>query len=395
MFERIHLQHLTTRLKEPRQFIQVILGPRQVGKTTLVHQLIDKLKMQSHFVSADAVGATNATWLRQQWETVRLKQTMGGNKEVLLVIDEIQKINNWSETVKALWDEDTKQQKEVKVILLGSSRMMLQMGLTESLAGRFETTFMTHWSYAEMHAAFGWTPEQFVWFGGYPGSATLINDELRWKNYVQTALIETSVSKDILMMTRIDKPALLKKLFELGCIYSGQIISYTKILGQLQDAGNTTTLAHYLHLLNESGLLTGIEKYAGTVLRKRSSSPKFQVYNTALISSQRTETFSEILQQPKQWGRMVESAIGAHLINTSITRNFSVYYWREGNHEVDFVIEKAGKLIGIEVKSSEASVTKGMDAFQKKYNPTKVLLIGKGGFSWEDFLKMDPNSLFL
>lgn len=394
MFERSHLQLVMNRLNEPRAFIQVILGPRQVGKTTMINQLLKKMNAPWLFESADAIAASDSIWLRQTWEIARLKCKENRSSEFLLIIDEIQKIENWSETVKALWDEDTRTVQKIKVVLLGSSRMMLQRGLTESLAGRFETIYMGHWSFLEMQSAFNWTAEQYAWFGGYPGSASLIHDEPRWKNYIKSALIETSVSKDILMTTRIDKPALMKKLFELGCLYSGQMISFTKILGQLQDAGNTTTLSHYLNLLDTAGLLRGIEKYAGTVLRKRSSSPKFQVHNTALISSQHNNCYDEIISKPNEWGRIVESAIGAHLINHSIDQDYSVYYWRDGNDEVDFILESKGKLIAIEVKSSIASSTNGITTFDKKFRPDKIILINNKGLTWKEFLKISPISLF-
>lgn len=247
MYERIHLQWLTNRIREPKKFIQVVVGPRQVGKTTVITQLIQKQESAYYFVSADAVAASNGSWLQQQWEIARLK--MADANEFLLVIDEIQKVVNWSETVKLLWDTDSRNKLNLKVILLGSSRLLLQQGLTESLAGRFEIMYMGHWSFDEMQQAFGWSVQQYVWFGGYPGSADLITNEERWKLYVQHSLIETSISKDILMLTRVDKPALMKRLFELGCFYSGQILSFNKILGQLQDAGNTTTLSHYLSTL--------------------------------------------------------------------------------------------------------------------------------------------------
>jgi predicted AAA+ superfamily ATPase len=217
------------------------------------------------------------------WDSARLLLKASGATEFLLVIDEIQKIDNWSEVVKQQWDKDTRENTNIKVILLGSSRLLIQKGLSESLAGRFETLYLGHWPYPEMQEAFGWSIEQYVYFGGYPGSAMLINDEERWKNYIKDSLIETSISKDILMLTRIDKPALLKRLFELGCLYSGQILSYTKIIGQLQDAGNATTLANYLKLLSDCGLLGGLDKYAGDIIRKRGSSPKFQVYNVSSI----------------------------------------------------------------------------------------------------------------
>lgn len=393
MFERTHLQQVVKRINEPRKFIQVILGPRQVGKTTLVNQLVQKYASESLVVSADAVGASNSFWLEQQWETSRIKLKQSGAKEFLLVVDEIQKISNWSETVKLLWDADTKNNVSLKVVVLGSSRLLIQQGLTESLAGRFETTFMSHWSYSEMHEAFDWNENQYVWFGGYPGAATLISDEQRWKNYVKDSLIETSISKDILMLTRVDKPALMKRLFELSCHYSGQILSFNKMLGQLKDAGNTTTLAHYLSLLRTAGLVAGIEKYSNNVIRKKSSSPKFQVYNTALISAQSNYSFTEAMGNPAIWGRLVESAVGAHLLNHAVSGDFALSYWREGDEEVDFVIEQK-LLIGIEVKSGSIQRTSGMASFKKKFNPGKVLLVGNSGFSWQDFLKMNPSALF-
>ncbi|HTN21919.1 MAG TPA: ATP-binding protein [Pelobium sp.] len=394
MFQRVYLQSLIERINEPRRFIQVLMGPRQVGKTTLIEQLTTKVACPYIFESADAVPASDHTWVATLWEKARILNQSTENHAALLVIDEIQKIDNWSEMVKKLWDEDTKNKINLKVILLGSSRLLLQQGLTESLAGRFESTYIPHWTLTEMEQAFGFTPEQYVWFGAYPGSVSLINDEERWKNYVNNALIETSISKDILMLTRIDKPALMKRLFELGCLYSGQILSYTKIMGQLQDAGNTTTLSNYLELLDTAGLLAGIEKFAADAIRKRSSSPKFQVHNNALISAQRIEFFDEILTKKEEWGRMVESSIGSHLINTGLANNFKVYYWRHRNDELDFVLEKRGKVIGLEVKTNNTVSTGGMNAFSKMYKPDKVLMVGNGGLPWQDFLRLNPNELF-
>jgi predicted AAA+ superfamily ATPase len=394
MFERIELQQLTKVIQEPRKFIQVVVGPRQVGKTTLVTQLIQKHRGPSLFVAADSQGNANSVWLQQQWEIARTQLKQNGGSDFLLVIDEIQKIAQWSEVVKGLWDNDTQNQVNIKLIILGSSKLLLQNGLTESLAGRFEVIQMTHWSYNEMHKAFGWKMNEYIWFGGYPGSASLINDEKRWKNYIVHSLIETSISKDILMITRIDKPALMKQLFEVGCLYSGQILSYTKMLGQLQDAGNTTTLAHYLKLLHTAGLLGGIEKYANDIIRKRLSSPKFQVHNTAFISAQQSKNRNEIKQNPSEWGRIAESAVGAHLLNMAIKENYSLYYWRERNVEVDFVIEYKNKLMAIEVKTGMIKAHAGLASFQQQYNPAKLLLVGNGGLPIEEFLQMNPIDLF-
>lgn len=394
MFERPYLKSVKVRIEEPRKFIQVILGPRQVGKTTMVNQLLSQLSIPNVYESADAISATNSAWLMQVWETARLRMKASGAVEYLLVIDEIQKIDNWSEVVKQQWDKDTREKLNIKVILLGSSRLLIQKGLTESLAGRFETFYLGHWSFAEMESAFDWTIEQYIYFGGYPGSASLISDEERWKSYVKDSLIETSISKDILMMTRVDKPALLKRLFELGCLYSGQILSYTKITGQLQDAGNTTTLANYLRLLSDCGMLGGLEKYAGSVIRQRSSSPKFQVYNNALLSSQDEESYLSAVVNPKLWGRLVESSVGAHLLNHSISERYNLYYWREGNSEVDFILEKGDKVIGLEVKSGASADNAGMGVFNDKFHPNKMLIVGTSGIPYEEFLKINPKELF-
>ena len=394
MYQRPYLEQLTERVKESRKFIQVVYGPRQVGKTTMVNQMLDKLSVDYHYESADAIQASNTAWLDQVWESTRLRMRAADMDEFLLVIDEIQKINNWSEVVKQQWDRDTREGVNIKVVLLGSSRLLIQQGLTESLAGRFETLYMGHWSLSEMEAAFGWDVNEYVFYGGYPGAAHLIKDETRWRNYINDSLIETSISKDILMMTRIDKPALLKRLFELGCLYSGQILSYTKILGQLQDAGNTTTLANYLQLLSDTGLLGGIEKYAGNVIRKRASSPKFQVHNNALISAQDSVSFDEAVVDAKMWGRLVESSVGAHLLNYGISERYDLYYWREGNHEVDFVLQRGDKVVGLEVKSGARADNEGMSVFAEKFKPERVLLVGMGGIPYDEFLKINPAELF-
>ena len=394
MFYRSYLETVKKRIQEPRKFIQVILGPRQVGKTTMITQLLSQLSVPNLYESADAIPVTNSVWLTQLWEAARLQIKVSGATEYLIVIDEIQKIDNWSEIVKQQWDKDTRERTNIKVILLGSSRLLIQQGLTESLAGRFETMYLGHWTYTEMQEAFGWSIEQYVYFGGYPGSATLIDDEERWKNYIKDSLIETSISKDILMLTRVDKPALLKRLFELGSLYSGQVLSYTKIIGQLQDAGNTTTLANYLKLLSDCGLLGGLDKYAGDIIRKRGSSPKFQVYNNALITSQANDAYEKAIINPELWGRLVESSVGTHLINNSIPERYNLYYWREGNHEVDFILEKGDKVIGLEVKSGMKAENTGMGVFAEKFHPEKVLLVGTGGIPYEEFLKINPRELF-
>ncbi len=394
MIRRNQLEIVKSRMNETRKFIQVLMGPRQVGKTTMMKQLTEEVETETISVSADGVINSNWLWIQQIWENARIQLKNSTNNELILIIDEIQKLDNWSEIVKEQWDFDTKENNNIKVILLGSSRLMIQKGLTESLAGRFEVTYVGHWSFSEMEKAFGWNVNQYIYYGAYPGAASLIHEEERWKNYIKDSLIETSISKDILMLTRVDKPAVLKRLFEIGCLYSGQILAYTKLLGELQDAGNTTTLSHYLTLLSDSGLLGANEKYAGNVIRKRASKPKFQVFNNALLTAQDDLMYEKALSDSKIWGRLAESAIGAHLLNNAITNNYTLYYWREKNDEVDFILERKNTLIALEVKTGRRAENNGMRVFAQTFKPKKVLLVGTGGIGIETFLRMNPGDLF-
>jgi predicted AAA+ superfamily ATPase len=393
MIKRAHLQLLIERMKEPKKFIQVLAGPRQVGKTTLVLQLLDEPGFDGLYVAADDLAGIGQQWIEMQWEKARQQIKNSTAETYVLVIDEIQKIPGWSETVKRLWDSDARENIPLRVILLGSSRLLLQTGMTESLAGRYETMYISHWSLAEMQQAFGWDANRFAWFGGFPGAASLITDEIRWKSYISNSLAEASISKDILMMSRVDKPALMKRLFDLGCTYSGQILSFNKILGQLLDAGNTITLSHYLDLLDSAGLLGGIEKYTRDVIRKRSSSPKFLAHNTAFISSVHPWTFENIQNDSEKWGRVVEAAIGAYLLNCAYSQRFALSYWRDGNYEVDFVLEHGQKLLAIEVKSGMTTKVSGLLQFKKKFPDARIQLVGRQGIAWQDFLKMNPLDL--
>lgn len=384
-YRRPHATALAERLAEPRRFLQVVAGPRQVGKSTLVQQVTDVLGIPVRYVSADEPTLRGTDWISQQWEAARLEAT--DKAGAVLVLDEIQKIPAWSESVKRLWDDDTRKKRPLKVVLLGSAPLLIAQGLTESLAGRFETLRLPHWSYAEMRDAFGWNIDQYLTFGGYPGAAPLIRDPARWSRYVADSLIETSIARDVLLLTRVDKPALLRRLFELACRYSGQILSYTKMLGQLQDAGNTTTLAHYLDLLAGAGMVCGLPKYTGDAARSRGSSPKLQVLNTALMTVTAGVSPEEAQSDREFRGRLVESAVGAHLANSAAAGECALFYWRDRGQEVDFVVKARSRLTAIEVKSGRApQAHPGTAAFGAAFKVRRKLLIGDDGISVEDFL---------
>ena len=384
---------LKERILEPRKFMQVVAGPRQVGKSTLVGQVLEQVTIAHVTEVADGITPKDSDWIHRIWEAARATMMIRGLEEYLLVIDEVQKIENWSEMVKREWDADTRNRLNLKVVLLGSSRLLLKKGLTESLAGRYELIRMPHWSLQEMQDAFGVTLDEYIYFGGYPGPAHMIKDERRWRKYIKDSLVAPAIEKDVIMTSNIYKPALMKQLFELGCSYSAEILSLTKLMGQLQDAGNVTTLAGYLEILDECALLTALQKYANDEARKRGSIPKYQVYNNALLTAYKGRGFVTDRTDTKAWGRWVESAVGAHLLSMADELDYKVYYWREpsrnkdeNDKEVDFIIDNGGDVTAIEVKSGRRGMNAGLPDFVEAFKPKRSFVVGTGGVSLEDFL---------
>lgn len=397
---RKQFRTLKERILEPRKFMQVLAGPRQVGKSTLVWQVLGQVSIPHAVEVADAIDPKDSDWIRRIWEAARMTMMLRSLDEYLLVIDEVQKIENWSEAVKREWDADTRNKVNLKVVLLGSSRLLLRKGLTESLAGRYELIRMPHWSLQEMQDAFGVTLDEYVYFGGYPGPAPLMKEERRWRKYIKDSLVAPAIEKDVIMTSNIYKPALMKQLFELGCGYSAEILSLTKLMGQLQDAGNVTTLAGYLEILDECALLTALQKYAKDDARKRGSIPKYQVYNNALLTAFRGRGFVADRTDTQAWGRWVESAVGAHLLSMADELDYELYYWRvpsrrkdEKDKEVDFIIDCGGELTAIEVKSGRRGMNSGLPAFVEAFKPKHSYVVGTGGVNLEDFLRCEVDAL--
>ena len=393
-YRRSQYKEVMERMNEPRRFIQVLAGPRQVGKSTLIGQVLNDCTLPHYSYNADGVDENDSDWIRRIWESTRVQMDSKQQTEVVLVIDEIQKIRQWSEMVKREWDADTRDKRQLKLFLLGSSRLMLRKGLTESLAGRFELIRLGHWTLSEMQDAFGWTLDQYIYYGGYPGTAGLSEDMRRWKKYVRESLVAPAIEKDVILTSNIYKPALMKQLFELGCSYSAEQLSLTKVVGQLQDAGNVTTLSSYLNILRECNLLTGLQKFANDGARRYQSAPKFQVYNNALLTAYRGTSYDKDRTDPQIWGRWVESAVGAYLLGGAEEGDYSVCYWRERSDEVDFVVVHQGEIIALEVKSGRRGMNSGLPLFRQKFNPRRAFVIGTDGVPLEDFFKMRIEDLF-
>lgn len=395
MYQRKQYNVLLARMQEKRRFIQVIMGPRQVGKSTMMKQVVGATSIPYVFYPADAVPATQQSWISDCWDAARAKMRTDGLKELILVIDEIQKVNGWSEVVKKEWDSDTFYDVNLKVILLGSSRVMLDKGLSDSLQGRFERIILSHWSFAEMRDAFGFSLDQYIYYGAFPGAAELIGDEDRWRDYITGSIVDATINKDILVNENITKPALLRQAFELSAAYSGKELSLTKMIGQMQDAGNTTTVTGYLNLLSQAGLVCGLNKYAVDMTRKKNSVPKHQVYNNALKNIYCQKPFADAIMDRSLWGRLYESAIGAHIMSNAYAGDYQVFYWRtKPGCEVDYVLQKKGRLLAIEVKSNDNPGNTGLTEFKTQFKPYLALVVGDGGMKAEEFLSLNPVDLF-
>lgn len=364
-YERPFVTQLEKRLSGEQPLIQVLVGPRQVGKTTGMRQLLARYQGNNHYANADDLLVTDRTWLLEQWQKALL---LGDG--TLLIIDEIQKIPNWSETLKSLWDQNPR---KLRVVVLGSSSLQIQTGLTESLAGRFELTRVYHWTYAELKSAFEYDLERFLLYGGYPGSVSYEADYDRWYAYLKDSIVESVIGKDILLNRKVGSPALFRQAFEILCRYPAQEISYTKLLGQLQDKGNTDLIKYYIELYAGAFLIHPLEKYSAKSWLTRSSSPKI------LISCPALYTMTEgprMLADPDKRGRVFELAVGAQLLQLP----GELFYWREKNAEVDFVYRYQGRLYAIEVKSGRRKSAKGIEAFMKQFPAARPVILTTENF---------------
>ena len=390
---------LLERLRGERRFLQVLSGPRETGKTTLVRKLLDEIELPKWYITAEGRAGKDILWLEAQWRNGRAKVELNRlRNRGLLVIEEIQRIPRWAETVQRLWDEDTAAGLNLQVLVVGSSSLPMERGLTENLAGRFELIPVTPGLFPEMAAAFGVTLNQYLYYGGYPEAAELIKSPKQWVRYITDLLVETSISRDILQTTRVDKPALLHDLFAIACDNSCQVLSYRNLLARLPEAGNTTTLAHYLRLLQGAGLAAGLPKYTGPGEgkdRQRASSPKLLALSTALITARADQDFDLARTDPDLWGRVVETAVGAHCVHAAAGTDISVYYWAGQNREVDFVLARGKELAALEVETDRRKQTaSGLELFCRLYPVQRRHVIGPSGLSLEAFFRTPLVDLF-
>lgn len=356
-------------LSRKTPLIEVVIGPRQVGKTTGIKQLLQKIELPQLYVSADGDVLKNSAWLYRQWLNAK-----NISPNCLLVIDEIQKVENWAETIKQVWDEQNLKSDHIKLILLGSSSLELQKGLSESLAGRFSLHKVYHWTAAESKEAYNLDLNQYLRFGGYPGSYQMIDNKIEWLNYVQNSIVDPVIGKDILSLARVKSPSLFKQCFYLACSYACQELSYTKLLGQLQDKGNTDLVKFYLDLFEQAFLLKQVFKYSNKKVLSRSSSPKILPLCPALYSVTIDADYDA-----DNFGRAFELCVGI-LLNSLPGE---LYYWRNKNLEVDYVFKFGKKLWAIEVKTNKKESSKGLLAFKNEFPNAEILLLNQENYERE------------
>jgi predicted AAA+ superfamily ATPase len=366
LYERSFVAQLEQRISAGQPLMQVLVGPRQVGKTTGVKQLLSRYSGAVHYANADDILNADRTWLMEQWQTALLQ-----GKKTLLVIDEIQKVPNWSETVKSLWD---KSPQALRVILLGSSSQQLQKGLTESLAGRFELIRTYQWNYAELRSAFKYDLNRYLTYGGYPGAVAYEADFDRWYSYLKDSIIEAVVGKDILLNRKVGNPALFRQAFEILCRYPAQEMSYTKLLGQLQDRGNTDLVKYYIELYSGAFLIHPLSKYSAKSYLTRGSSPKMLISCPALFTMHEGP---QVLSETQKKGRIFENAVGIRLLQLP----GDLYYWREKQKEVDFVYKYQGQLFAVEVKSGRNKLLAGLHTFLAQYPKAHPVIVTMDNFA--------------
>ena len=376
--------------------MQIVMGPRQVGKSTLVGQFTEGTSVPFDFFAADNVNRFDTSWIPNKWQQARMRMDIHSEQEHILIIDEVQKIKGWSEQVKKEWDEDSRNHRNLKVILLGSSRLLLQKGLEESLEGRFETIKMGYWDWQEMHDAFGFSMDEYVYFGGFPGLAPDIQDEDRWRNLMEDSIISPILTRDILEIEEIRNPALLRLVFELACTESAKELSLTKMQGTM-NSGTVPTIKNYLDILSKSMTVQPLQNYSPSRVKEKQSVPKMQVFNNAFRNRFGTFSLDEARVDPAEWGRQVESAVGAHLANRAMTDDYELFYWRnERRQKCDYVLRKGQSLAAIEVKSGSVDKTVGFEKFKEQFADkiTAAFIVGPQALPLEDFFVMDLKPLF-
>lgn len=393
---------LLSRLAEPAPGrIQILTGPRQVGKTTLLLELAERFGGRAVYAAGDQPDAALPGFWERCWTQA---EDRAKRRAAILLLDEVHFLSNWAGRLKGSWDRVRRRRIPLHVVVTGSSAIQVATGSRESLAGRFERLHLSHWSAASLAAAFHLAPPQaalnLVRFGSYPGAVALQRDQARWRDYVRDAILEPAVGRDMLALGSVRRPALLRQVFAIAADSPAQIVSLQKLQGQLQDSGALETVAHYLKLLSDAYLVAPLEKFSPRVQRSRASPPKLVLLNNALLSAASARGAPDPARDPGRFGQWVENACLAFAVNQSQ----QVSYWREEPLEVDAVLDGSWGKWAVEIKTGkyDAQALKGLLEFCRR-NPEFAPLVisapgderiasrhGVAAVNWRDYLVAGP-----
>jgi predicted AAA+ superfamily ATPase len=394
---------LVERLRAPAPGrIQLLSGPRQVGKTTLLLELAEELGAAALYAPADAPEAVLPGFWERLWD--QAEEVAGKAGRAVVLLDEAHLVPDWAGRLKGVWDRLRRKKLPIQIVATGSSALRLASGSRESLAGRFERITLTHWSAASLAQVFKLSPEvaalTIVEEGSYPGAFELRSDRARWSAYLRDAIVGPAIGRDILALAAVRRPALLRQVFGACASSPAQIVSLQKIQGQLQDAGALETIAHYLALLEEAYLVAPIQKYAARAARRRNAPPKLVTLSNALSAAVDPRGAPSQKAEPDRFGAWVENACLAHAWNAGQ----QVSYWREEPLEVDGILEGSWGSWAIEVKTGgfQASDLKGLLELTRRHRALRPLVIceqsrigtaertGVSAISWQQFLLDGP-----
>ncbi len=389
---------LLTRLAEPAPGrIQLVTGPRQVGKTTLLLDLAAERADRALYAAADAPEATLPGYWERFWADAEARAASG---PLAVLLDEVHLLPSWAAALKGQWDRFGRRRIPIHIIATGSSALRVTHGSRESLAGRFERLAFAHWSAGALAATFRMADadaaRQAVLFGTYPGASPLTGDEARWRAYVRDAIIDPAIGRDVLALGQVRRPALLRQVFAVAAGSPAAIVSLQKIQGQLAERGALETVSHYLGLLQEAYLVAALEKFATRATRRRAAPPKLVTLNNALISAVHPDGPPDEGREPARFGAWVENACLASAVN----HGQRVTYWREEPLEVDAVIDGSWGRLAVEIKTSrfESRDLAGLFEFCRRYPAYLPVVVTRPGdeetarrfglraMSWVEFL---------
>lgn len=359
-FERTHVQALLSRLSLPSPAVQAVVGPRQVGKSTLIRQVLEKLEAPTVFLSCKSVQYRQTGWIHKEWEIARLLAKHHGH--CVIAVDDAQRLPGWAPLLCQLHKEDLEQQRDIRIVITGSSELELLQQLKDKFPQSHEVIRAGYWTYPEMRCAFNWGIEQYLFYGGLPRSGDEPSDDETWLNWIRELMFDNLLKEDVKAVAPAQNHEAIFDYFKVSSVHSGNIMSYAQLAQKLPFTVKPTTLANYQKVLSRAGISNGLARIQDGGEISRSGSPKLQLSSNAWLTGMMNSRFDKLRSQGVIWKQVFKSAVGAHLLNFAQENAYSVHYWFDRQHRVDFVLKKNDALVPIVVMPGD--VKQGTDAIQ-------------------------------